>query len=188
ETTLDHVAVGATVRLRIGATASITGDAVPAADELTVSLRDRTTGFRRVERFFHTSGRFALHDLPPGRFDVALSCEHGKKQLVIELAEGEHQQLHVAIEPFVALIGRVVDPSSRAPIRGIAMAVEFDNTFDYSNQEVTDTDGRFRITNVPRGTITIAGLPGDEWASIQAVRTIHGSGTIDIGVIEAVHR
>jgi hypothetical protein len=198
----EHVAVGSTTKLQIRRTGSIAGVVKSTAgtiDELVVALNDRTTGFSRTERLFRTLGQFTLRDLPAGTFTLSISSTVGKKELEVTLADGESKTgLEVTLEGFVTLTGRVVDATTKQAIPGITMVAALGRDGrgrwagrDPDNLNISGDDGRFTLKNAPTGTITLRGFASgmdSEYAPIILVKTVQGTGTIEIGDIVAYKR
>jgi hypothetical protein len=193
EAIAEHVEVGATVTLQIARGASIEGTAryegKPVAF-LTVSIRDRKTGFSREEAFHEAEGRYAIRDLPRGRFQVTIEAERTRKQVEVDLADGESKTVDVELEDLVTLTGRVVEKGTTTPVAGVQMLANplggtMRPRLDENN--VSDAQGRFTIRNVSRGKLSIFGVPfaeRDRRGLVKVERTIDGTGTIDLGDLE----
>jgi protocatechuate 3,4-dioxygenase beta subunit len=197
EAVAEHVAVGSTTKLLIKATGSIAGTIKgpgKAIEEVELELLDHKTGFRRREQLFRTQGVFAMKDLPAGKFILTVTSEGGKKQLEIELAEGQQKTgVEIMLDELVTLTGRVVDLVTKQPVPGIRMSASLGKrggrfTFGGESDDspsISDNDGKFMLEDSPRGAITIRGFAKDwgesDYGWIMVLRDITGSGTIDLG-------
>jgi Carboxypeptidase regulatory-like domain/PDZ domain len=203
EAIAEHVAVGATVTLQIRPTASIEGIARAAAgpppEELTVALRDRAIGFERTETFFRTGGRFEVRDLPAGRFTLTVDGDDGRGTLALALAEGEAKTgVAVMLERLVTVTGRLVAHPGRRPLPRQYVLVSREGELDpslfsqleVSGQNVSDGEGRFALHRVPVGRIMLTvfrkEMENEDPGLFRAVRTVAGTGTVDIGDIVVV--
>ena len=161
-----HVALGSDLTLVLKSTADVTGIARrpgPAIDDLHVSVFDRETEERlRDETFFRTGGKFAVRDLPAGHYRVVVATGGSEHVRQLDLAEGEHATLEVALEGNVVLTGRAVDARTGKPVAGIQMSatlVHLNTSFmtPADMRDTSDAAGRFEIPNVARGELEISG-------------------------------
>jgi hypothetical protein len=199
EAIADHVAVGATVRLQIKPTASLSGTAKrhdgTVAEQITVSVTDPKVGFERSETFFRTGGRFMVKDLPASHVTVTVRADGGQARVEVDLAEGQARSgVDVVLEDLIAITGRIVDLVTKQPVPGIMMTARpatgggsFSVSFgeDGDLAEISDETGRFTVRNVPTGQLRLRGFPRD-WATSDygfaaAIRMVTGSGTVDVG-------
>jgi protocatechuate 3,4-dioxygenase beta subunit len=193
----EHIAVGATAQLQIKATGSIEGtvrrDGSPPRD-LQLSLSDRRTGYERNEMFYQSQGHFRIADVPAGHFDLAAIGDGTRGTATIDLGDGEAKTgVDIALEPLVTLTGRLVDQVSQQPVPAIhvyARAAQGGGTsfaLRPDNTNITDDAGRFSVQNVPTGKVAIRGVPNSastsEYAMFQIVRSVSGTGTVDVGDI-----
>src|SRR5262249_40930266 len=123
EAIAEHVAVGATARLQIRPTGSITGTArqqgAPPPRELGVMVAEPRTGLRRIESFYMTSGQFTLTDLPAGRFDITVEGDGGRQATTVDLQDGEAKtSVDVELAPVVTVTGRLVEHGTQRPVPG----------------------------------------------------------------------
>ncbi|HTL34300.1 MAG TPA: carboxypeptidase regulatory-like domain-containing protein, partial [Kofleriaceae bacterium] len=129
EAVVEHVAIGSTTKLVIHATGSIAGivsmKGTPPEklEELDVEVSDQKSGFERSESFFRTAGVWSLHDLPAGHFTLTASSTNGKKQIEIDLAEGQNKDgVVLELDELVTLTGKVVDLQTKQPVPGMRMS------------------------------------------------------------------
>ena len=204
EAIAEHVAVGTTTKLEIKDTGSIAGVVTRAGgplDELTVELKDLKTGFERTESFFRTDGRFTLKDLPAGHFHLTGSAENGKKKVELDLAHAETKTgVALQLDELVDLTGRIVEHGTNKPVSGMRMQAELalGGTFGFgmgNNDErdnISDDSGKFTIKRAPLGKLQITGMHKDfqdsDYQWVRAIRTIEGSGTVDIGDITVIKK
>ena len=198
EAIAEHVAVGTTAKLEIKDTGSIAGvvtrDGAPL-DEITVAVEDLKTGFERSETYFRTDGRFTLKDLPAGHFHVTASAEGGTKKIELDLAHTEAKTgVTLKLEELVTLTGRIIEHGTKKPVAGMRMqaaiaqggSVSF-GWGDDDRDNISDDTGRFTIKRAPRGQLQITGMHKDfqdsDYTFVRTLRTVEGSGTIDIGDI-----
>jgi protocatechuate 3,4-dioxygenase beta subunit len=198
EAIAEHVAVGATATLQIKPTGSISGtvsrsDGSPP-DELDIIIDDPKTAFTRREQFYRTAGAFAIRDLPAGAFVLTAIASGARKQLDVPLAEGEHKTgITLTLDSTVTITGRVVEMTTHQPVAGLRMSARaatlgsIDSST--SGDSVTDEAGRFSLSDVPTGRVWIFGVPPEPngWTTLQAVRTVTGSGTVDVGDLPILH-
>jgi hypothetical protein len=201
EAVVEHVAINTTTKLTIRATGGISGivrkPGTPAdqLEEIDIALADEKTGYGRNETFFRTGGVFSLQDLPAGHFTLTASSDSGKKQITIDLADGQQKDgVEVALEELVTLKGRVVDMQTKAPVPGMRMFASLSKGgggFSFSSAEdqanITDETGTFTIENAPRGKLMIRGMPKDwrdgDYSWLTVLREVTQSGTVELGDI-----
>ncbi len=202
EAVAEHVASGTSTSLVFKPTGEIDGvvhGAGTAPDELKISLHDNKTGLMRDEEFFRTGGVFTIHDLPAGHFTITASAGGGKKQITLDLADGEHKKgVDIQLDALVTLTGRVVEFGTTTPVSGIFMTASMGASGEmladpgtFSRDNTSDATGRFTIHNAPSGTIQLFGFAKDSssnFDSVSAVRKVDGSGTIDLGDISVMKR
>jgi protocatechuate 3,4-dioxygenase beta subunit len=201
EAVVEHVAVGSTTKLVIRATGGISGivrkEGTPAdqLEEVEIDLSDEKTGYSREESFFRTGGVFSLKDLPAGHFTLTASSATGKKQMTIDLAEGQQKDgIDLALEELVTLKGRVVDMQTKTPVPGMRMfaslakgggGMSFSSDEDQNN--ITDESGEFTIEDAPRGKLMIRGMPKNwrdgDYSWLTVVREVTQTGTVELGDI-----
>jgi protocatechuate 3,4-dioxygenase beta subunit len=192
----EHVAVGATAKLQIKSTGSIEGtvrraDAPPR--DLELSLRDRRTGYERSETFYQSQGHFRIADVPAGHFDLAATGDGTRGSATVDLGDGEAKTgVDIALQPLVTITGRLVDPVSQQPVPAIRVYADAAQVGGMTrpgrdNTNTSDDAGRFTIQNVPTGKVAIRGTPinwtTSEYMMVQVVRSVNGTGTVDVGDI-----
>lgn len=198
EAIAEHVAVGSTVQLQITAPASLEGTARRAGkpvSSIAVSVRNPQTWFSREDQFYETGGHYIVRDLPRGHLQVTVETEGGRKQLELDLAEGEHRTVDVELEDLVTLTGRVVEQGTTTPVAGVRILVDSGGgprrapRFD-DGLSMSDEHGRFTIHDVSRGKARIMGFPpgGASSGFLRVERTIEGAGTVDVGDLELEKR
>ena len=201
EAIAEHVALGATVRLAMKPTGSIAGSVRRAGgappEQLTVDVRDRKAGIRRGDTFFRTDGRFLVRDLPAGHFSVTVSSDGGQRLVEIDLAEGEAKAgLDLTLAELVKVTGRVVDVVTHEPVVGMRILAMPSSggrisSRDDKDANITDTTGRFTLQDIPLGEMSFLGFSSAAdtgYGTLQAVRTIAGSGTVDVGELAIPRR
>lgn len=163
EALAEGVAAGSTVTLSIPAAGSISGQVragAAAPRTFRVVAADPETGFRRAESFYRTGGAWALHDLPAGTFQVTAAAEAGTATETIALAAGQERRgVVIELAGRGVIAGRVVDADTKKPVPGLMTGfVPLDGArIGWSEQpeRVTDRDGRFRIEDVPAGSVRV---------------------------------
>ncbi len=193
EVFLGHIVAGSTVTLQIHATASIIGTVRGAGgtppEQMTVEVSD-PTGFDRREQLFQTAGRYAIRDLPKGKYKLSIEAADGWKMIDLELAEGETRTADLVLGALVTVSARLVDARTHQPVAGIAMTASSaapSPTFA-AHAATTDAAGRFTFLRVPLGALTIdASSSGDEgYHEAEAVRDVAGPGDLgDITIVRA---
>ena len=205
EAVQEHVAVGQATRLQIKPTGSIAGlakrDGGPP-DEITVTLADLKTGFNRDERFYKTGGKFTIHDLPQGHFHVTVSTDGGSKKIELDLAEGETKTgVELTLDSLVTITGRVVEMGTQKPVPGMRVFAQaatgggfsFSWGPDADNDNISDEAGKFTVKRVPRGQISVQGMPKErktsDYSWFRTLRTLEGTQTtVDIGDVSVIKR
>jgi protocatechuate 3,4-dioxygenase beta subunit len=205
EAVAEHVAVGQTARLQIKATGSIEGTVRRAGqplEEIAVTVREPLTGFFRHEQFYRTGGRYALRELPKGRYLIQVAAEGGQKQVLAELAEGEAKTgVDLELEGLVDVTGRVVEHGTGKPVAGMRMSASLAKGgagpimmgpgSEADQEHVTDESGRFKIKHAPAGALHLRGFPKDFQTSdhgfISTVRTADAQRP-DVGDITVLRR
>lgn len=190
----EHVAVGGTATLKITPVGSISGTVAGGAEEVRITLRDPATGYTRHESFFRTAGRYTLADLPKGKFQLSASAAIGSAQTEIALAEGERKtDVNLTLARLVTLTGRVVIHGTTTGVAGMIVYARpalggASSTWssDDDREFITDEQGRFTIKNVQTGKLALrgyakAGINDSAYAPLSTVRTVTGSGTVDVG-------
>jgi hypothetical protein len=199
EAIADKVALGTRTKLTIQTTATISGrvrEASGAApDDFAITIRELTTGFRRREELFRTGGVYTLRDLPRGTYIVIAEAKTGIAQVELELRDGEVRSgVDLALDGFVTATGRVVEYGTGAPIAGITMSVRRVRgggiyAASEGQDHISDAAGRFTVRNAPQGQVVVSGWGAEgQPFDIQVVRMLRGSGTVDLGDIEAIRR
>lgn len=167
-------------------------------DELTINLRETTTGFTRYERFFRTNGEFAIDDLPAGRFAVTAGAEGKEASVEVEVREGERKTgVVIELVSLLTLTGRAVDHLSGKPVAKVNFVVHtvggttgFSLPYDANERgHITDESGRFTIKRAPLGKLVLNASPRDPgYYETSVVRTITGSNVIELGDIPIIRQ
>jgi protocatechuate 3,4-dioxygenase beta subunit len=102
-------------------------------------------------------GRAFIPDAPPGRWDLVTSADgYGTESRSLELVEGAlREALVVVLGPGHALEGRLLDARG-SPAAGRELTVILDNWGGPAGTATTDSAGRFRFENLPKGRVWIA--------------------------------
>jgi Carboxypeptidase regulatory-like domain/PDZ domain len=203
EAVAEHVATGSSVKLTIQATGSFEGTVRRSGgaivDDVAITIRDATSGYRRREQFYRTAGRFVIRDVPKGSYVVVADAAGGTKQLELELREGEARTgVDFELLELVVLTGRIVQLGTTTPVAGfqvIARPVRGGGMYPQDPRRASsDAAGRFIVHNVAPGQLVIMMWPDGEsdFTGVTSYRTITGSGTgsgtIDIGDLVALKR
>jgi hypothetical protein len=128
------------------------------------------------------------------RYRVTASAEGNQAHLDVDLQAGETRVATLELDPLISITGRVVEHPSGKPVVGLKMnAARVGGSSSFTNlaDSRTGADGRFTITNAPRGTIEIWGFPdgaSDYYNHLVVVRTLDGPGTVDVGTLKRVKR
>jgi hypothetical protein len=199
EALAEHVAVGGTVTLTILATGSIAGtvaiDGGGAPDRMTVSVRDKKSGFRRREEFFRSDGAFVMRDLPGGDYEVSVSCAEGTGKADAALGDGQDLRgVTITLSSRASVTGRLITADDGKPLAGYLIQVmpvgrQDDMVFDFgTTPPMSDADGRFEVKSAPAGRVQIMAFSVDMQASLygfaRKVVTLEGGKTLDLGDVE----
>lgn len=193
EAAVEHVAVGATVELRIQPTGSIAGTVRmrggPGRD-LHVSIRESAVGPSRIERFYGTDGHYVMRDLPAGSYSIVAQTDGRRGTRRLELAEGQHATgIDIDVDGGATIRGRVIDPLTREPVAGVAVRTGGSSAYPYL-LEMTDTapvpfrtgsDGRFQLDGVPAGMVMVEGDLNIAEGTILVRRTVTVAEVVDLG-------
>jgi protocatechuate 3,4-dioxygenase beta subunit len=193
EVFLGHVVAGSTVTLQIHATGSIVGT-VRSGDggfpeELMIEVKD-PTGIDRREQLFRTDGRYAIHDLPTGKYTLSVEVPAGWKSVDIELAEGETRTADLILDPLVTVTARLVDAKTHQPVVGswiMATSASSSPQFE-AFTATTDAAGRFTFLRMPFGALTIHASSSAEngYHEAEAVLVVAGAGDLgDLGILRS---
>jgi hypothetical protein len=196
-----HVAIGSDLTLVLKATGQIAGIAPRrggAIDDLHVTIYDRDTQDRaRDEMFFRTGGKFTVDDLPAGHYLVVVATGGSQHDTPLDLADGQHATLDVELEGVVTLVGRAVDARTHEPVAGISVMASMLNGnssvfFPSDFRNISDSNGRFEVPNVPRVAVEILGRTFDDGVREYDAATTHRTLTasdpdvVDLGEILVV--
>ncbi|MGE0548441.1 MAG: PDZ domain-containing protein [Kofleriaceae bacterium] len=177
-------------------------DGGPPPIELTISIRDDKIGFSREESWFRTGGRFAIHDLPAGRFTVIARGDGAEQKIELALGSGERKSgIELVLQSLVTITGRIVEYGTQKPVPGIRVfaraesggaGIRFSMGNGGSQDNVSDESGTFTVTQLPAGAIEITGVPKDledhAYGFLHATKMISGTGTVDIGELSIMRR
>ena len=132
---------------------AITGIVRGAPEELTVMVSGQ---MYRTASFFHAGGKFAIHDLVPGRYNVSIDSPSGHYETTLDLGDAPPEPLDITLDPVYTLTGRVVD-SNHAPIADakVQLRVGYHTIPDDGDGAVTDGNGRFTVRRAHAGTASV---------------------------------
>lgn len=171
EAMAEHVAVGDAVTLRmvengrIEGVASGPGGAPPETFQIT--LQDRSSGYRRNERYFRTGGQFKLDDLPAGTFELLADSGAASGSAAVTLEQGAARtDVRIALTGLGTIRGRLVSLDDSAPVPGVAMLAQRPSSgvvfhMDGDRKNVTDAQGRFEVVRAPAGKLQLVGFATD---------------------------
>lgn len=150
----EHVQTGTSTTITFEPSASLSGTAKSGGEpleEFTIDLRDKSGGGYRDETFTASSGRFHIDGLRPGTWSIVLRA--GGRQISNELTldPGEYKTgYELALVAGVKVTGKVVDA-----VTGKGVPDMFVDAGMLNHRDKTDANGRFTITDVPPGSITV---------------------------------
>ena len=206
EALVDGVRPGDSVELTLVETGEIAGklviDGGPAPERAKLTLIEPNEGLRRSDDLFRTGGKFRFKELPPGTYQLVVDSPAGSAQLdgIVLEAGGAVTDLVVTLSPRVTVRGRLVDLETREPVPGLVVSVSarkagFRFSMDESaNDNVSDTDGRFEVTDAQTGKVRMMARPRSftnedryGWTSISLVLPADQD-VVDVGDIELIAR
>ncbi|MBV8761462.1 MAG: carboxypeptidase regulatory-like domain-containing protein [Deltaproteobacteria bacterium] len=132
---------------------AIAGIVRGAPDELTVTVSGT---MYRTASFFRSGGKFAIHDLVPGRYTVTFDSPSGHTEKTVDLTDGPADPLDITLDNVFVLTGRVVD-GQHNPVAGakIQLRIGYHTMPDDGDGAVTDGNGRFTIKRAHAGTASV---------------------------------
>ncbi|PRQ03191.1 carboxypeptidase regulatory-like domain-containing protein [Enhygromyxa salina] len=175
EAIVEDVEVGASgVVLTIVETGQIAGKVVFAGGQTSperfeVRVVDKAAAFTRRDSFFRSQGVFAMRELPPGTYEIAVSATGGAASTTVELAAGASvDDVQIELQAMITVTGRLVDADTRAPVPGHRVTISARNgsmNFGLDDKgeqrDVSGADGRFEVEDVPTGRVNMMILPRD---------------------------
>lgn len=130
----------------------------------------------------------------PSALRVA-SAGGGKKQITLDLADGEHKKVDIQCDSLVTLTGRIVELGTTTPVPGILVTATLGDNSDPGSisrrDNASDATGHSTIKNVPSGIVQLVGVvlnPSSDYDDVITSRRIDGSGTYDLGDIGVLKR
>lgn len=154
-------------------------------------------------------GRFAFEDLPPGRYVAALeaplldSLELAQSPLRLSLAAGERRHVTLALPSGAtlrtlacpgaqlsagtgAVIGRVSDVEDDAPLRGVAVAVQWsETTVDRATLAATNTPHGGEVRTDSLGEFRLCGVPTDSYLDLRASLASYREALLEVVVADS---
>lgn len=205
EGTVEHVATGSEVVIRIAETASLQGSVRLSGggtpEQFHVSIHEPTTGYRASDKFFRTGGAFRFPEVPRGDYQVIVEAPEGASTVRVSVAEGGRAEVQVELLPRVTVRGKVIDAETGAPVPGMRVSmvaagqVQVFTVVDHVGAgEVTDAEGRFEIAQVPAGALRVTILPKDwvdngySWTSLQVQVPGSGAPAVELAPLKIVRR
>lgn len=196
EALLEHVAPGSDALLTIAATGRLAGTVTRpggAPEAFSATLRERRTGYRRVDEFFRTGGAWSFPELPGGDYEVVVSAAEGTGTMTTTLAAGESRtDLKIALAGQVTVRGTVVDLEGK-PVSGVAVRVGVGGFRGEAAdlRHISDAAGRFEVAQAPVGVVMIAADPGVGSAVMGSLTTMEigdGQAVIELAPIRLAPR
>lgn len=198
EALVEHVAVGTTVTVTIRPTGSIAGDVTVSGggspDQVTITVLDEKTGFRRREEFFRTEGAFVMRELPAGTYEISASSSAGTGKAEAVLSDGQELRgVAVTLAARGGVTGRLITADTGVPLPGYLVEVTPFGSSEFgfeggSMPPTTDADGKFEIKSAPTGKVQLMafafGQQDAEYAFARKVVTLEGGKTLDVGDIK----
>ena len=163
-----HVPTGTDVVVTIAAVGRLTGVVtVPGGgfpEEFSLEVIDTVNGFRRRDKFFRTGGEWSVPELPAGRYKVRVNMGAATAETESVVRAGEDTTgVKIELVPKISVRGAVTDLEGN-PIAGMAVSIRglggsASTPVDDARRHVTDTSGRFELTNVPAGDVEVVISP-----------------------------
>lgn len=166
EAVLEDVALGSHIELVIASTGELAGTvALPdgrAPERFTVSIEDKSSGFRQRDNYFRTDGVWRLREIPAGSYQLVASASEGSVTFepAIELAEAELRDgITLVLEPRLTVKGRLVDIETGEPVAGIEVYAAGRSAIGRrmadERKHVSGPDGRFELSDVASGRLDL---------------------------------
>lgn len=162
ETIRRGVATGSEVTVEISEGGTLSGAVIfaelgpPSSFEITAS---NATGYARSERFLHTHGEWALHELPEGDYELTAKGRQGAGRSSAKVSAGEEKSgIAIQLRANGALRGVVVEQDTNQPIHDIMVSASAENGPEQVawGHGRSDTNGIYRIDGVPAGALKIS--------------------------------
>ena len=105
------------------------------------------------------NGLYALTNLPPGWVEISARPESYYASIGVEFELTEDvNDMDFALPPEATLSGKVLDIETAQPLAGIKVEYWSERYFVWQN-DYTDVDGTFTLTNLPPGIAEIKAMP-----------------------------
>jgi hypothetical protein len=132
-------------------------------------------------------GRYALGELPSGTFWLTASYPNrGRARTKVETVSGGTVTWDPVLQGGIELIGRITDQHGAPRAGWLLRAALCDRPGAWDGEAKTKSDGTFRITNVPEGTVRLAVYDPSGIIPVRILERIDPSGQrIDIVITEA---
>ncbi|PRP96387.1 Nickel uptake substrate-specific transmembrane region [Enhygromyxa salina] len=192
EAVLSGVAIGDDVELVVRDTGSLQGSAhyrsgASIPDLLVVEVVRTDAAVRRRDVFLRTRGEWSIAGLPVGRYQVRIKASQGAGAVEAEVGAGRNDAGDVPLDDLTQLIGRVVRLETGEPLadfRVVATALDAQLRSRYVHEDarnVSDTSGRFLISDPPTGRVTLHVIPKNLHARPPDLTEAHLSVTVNPG-------
>ncbi|HVH98079.1 MAG TPA: carboxypeptidase-like regulatory domain-containing protein [Enhygromyxa sp.] len=193
EAALAGVAPGDHVELVIRDVGRLRGSAhyrsdASAPDLLVVELARTDAPVRRREVFLRTRGEWSIEGLPIGRYQVRVKASNGAGAVEAEVAVGDNDAGDVTLDDLTQLTGRVVRLETGEPLadfRVVATALDAQLRSRYVHDDarnVSDSSGRFLVSDPPPGRVTLHVIPKNLHARPADLTEAHVTVTVNPGV------
>lgn len=193
EAVLSGVVPGDHVELVVRDSGSLRGSAhyrsdASVPDLLIVELVRTDAAVRRREVFLRTKGEWSIDGLPVGRYQVRVKASAGAGAVEAEVEAGDNYAGDVSLDDLTRLTGRVVRLETGEPLsdfRVVATALDAQMRSRYTRDDarnVSDSSGRFLVSDPPTGRVTLHVIPANLHARPPDLTEAHLTVTVNPGV------
>jgi protocatechuate 3,4-dioxygenase beta subunit len=166
----EHVKLGADIVLKLETLSAIEGVVTIGGDPVTSYAVQVSGPTNRRTQAMNSDGRYAVHRLEAGKYDVSVTSLEGSVKAEVEVAKASTATLDLKLIPYSSVFGTVVDAATGEPLPNLVVFATTEGPSDMGNIAMdfitgdgprTGPDGKFRIDKLAAGKGTVAIVDGD---------------------------